>query len=133
MLTHIDTSWKMIGKILRHFEIIIVLAVLVGIVAFAYESFNVLIHMDWAESDTYFLLLRRILALAIGVELIRFIQTFDINTLLEILIFLMARQIILMEMNEHYEYLIDVVIGTAIFIGLRIALKWTPREVKNKP
>jgi len=75
--------------------------------------------MDWQESDTYFLLLRRILTIIIGLELIRFIQTFSIETLIEILIFLLARKVLIMEIDENYAGLLVVVSSLCLLIGMQ--------------
>lgn len=112
-----------ISIILRFLEKLLIACLFVGMLIFFFNSFGLLISMDWSESDTYFFLIRRILALAIGIELVRFIYTYEIDTLLEILIFLIARQLILMEVDHDYTHLLSAVIAISIFISLRILLK----------
>ena len=112
----------MFKQILSFLENTLIVALLIGIVIFALMTTSMLAGMDWSESETYFYFIRRVFALLIGLELIRFLITFNSDTLLEVLIFLLTRQLILMEIDGHYEGLLSVTDSVAILVLLRVFL-----------
>lgn len=112
----------MFKQILSFLENTLIVALLIGIVIFALMTTSMLAGMDWSESETYFYFIRRVFALLIGLELIRFLITFNSDTLLEVLIFLLTRQLILMEIDGHYEGLLSVTVSIAILVLLRVFL-----------
>lgn len=112
----------MLNTFLAWAKYVLIFALVVGTIIFAGETFITTLSLDWSESDTFFYFLRRIFALLIGIDLVRFMLSFENDTLLEILIFLLARQVILMEIEGDYTHLLGVTIGIAILIIVRVVL-----------
>ncbi|MCA9363451.1 hypothetical protein KC851_03965 [Candidatus Kaiserbacteria bacterium] len=112
-----------VPKLIRSAELFLISCIALGTALFFIFSIGTLMEMDWSQSDTFFFLIRRILALIIGIELVRFIYTYKIETLLEIIIFLLARQLILIEIEGTHEYLLPTVLSVSVLLGLHIAHK----------
>ena len=68
-------------------ERLLALGILLGVIAFAYESIIALIQMDWSTTETFYELIYRSLLLVISVELIRTLVTHDLMAVLELLAF----------------------------------------------
>jgi hypothetical protein len=73
-------------------ERLLAFGILLGVVAFAYESIFALIQLDWSTTETFYELIYRALLLVISVELIRTLVTHDLMAVLELLAFVVARK-----------------------------------------
>ncbi len=113
MHQRIDQSWKW-GIILL--EKFVAFAVLVGVIAYAVHSIFALVVMDWSMTDTYHELINRVLAVIIGLELIRMLVSHSIAAVLELLAFVIARKMLKPDLDS-----IDVTAGVAAFVALMAA------------
>jgi hypothetical protein len=95
------------------------LAVLVGVIAFAFQSSFVLIEMDWRSTETFYELIYRLLLLVIGVELIRTLVTHDLAAVLELLAFVVARKMLKPDITS-----LDIFLGAGAFVGLLAARRF---------
>ena len=111
------------NRFIQYMEIVLSIMVVMAMIVFALGSVETISNLNIAEPDSYFLLLRRILALAVGIELIRFFVTNHITVLIDILIFLLARQLLLIEMSEDYTHLLSISVAIALFISVRILVR----------
>lgn len=109
----IDRLWKSSITILEKF---IALGVIVGVVSYALHSFAVLMVMDWSTTATYYELINRVLAIIIGLELVRMLISHSIAAVLELLAFVIARKMLKPDLES-----IDVVAGVLAFISLMAA------------
>lgn len=75
-------------------ERILAVAILAGVAAFAVFSIQVLVSMDWGETDTFYEMIYRVLLMVIGVELARTLLTHDLEAILELLAFVVARKML---------------------------------------
>jgi hypothetical protein len=100
-------------------ERLLAFGILLGVVAFAYESIVALIQMDWSTTETFYELIYRALLLVISVELIRTLVTHDLMAVLELLAFVVARKMLKPELAT-----IDILLGVAAFAGLLAARRF---------
>jgi len=95
------------------------LAILVGVIAFAFQSTFVLTEMDWRSADTFYELIYRILLAVIGVELIRTLVTHDLAAILELLAFVVARKLLKPDLTA-----LEILLGAGAFVGLLAARRF---------
>lgn len=113
MHDRIDRLWKVGITVLEKF---VAFAVLVGVIAYAIHSVLALSSMDWAVTDTYYDLINRVLAVIIGLELIRMLVSHSIAAVLELLAFVIARKMLKPDLDS-----IDVAAGVLAFVALMAA------------
>ena len=113
-------------------ERMLTVAILIGIVAFAFQGAIELTGMDWRSTETFYELIYRVLLLAIGIELIRTLITHDLAAVLELLAFVVARKMLKPDLPT-----LDIVLGVAAFVGLlaarRFLLPTLESEKKEQP
>jgi hypothetical protein len=83
--------------ILHGLEIAMALVVLIGVVFSFFHQIPRLIELDWSLISTFIQFLEVILFLAIGIELARLLISYSINSVIELLVFVLARKILLFE------------------------------------
>ena len=104
------------------------LAILVGVIAFAFHSTIVLIEMDWRSTETFYELIYRLLLLIIGVELIRTLVTHDLAAVLELLAFVVARKMLKPELTA-----LDILLGCGAFVSLLAARRFFLPLLASEP
>lgn len=109
----IDALWQS-GIILL--EKCVAIAVLVGVIVYAAHSIVVLATMDWSMTDTYYELVNRVLAVTIGLELVRMLVSHSIAAVLELLAFVIARKMLKPDLDS-----LDVTAGVVAFVALMAA------------
>lgn len=109
----IDWLWKSIITIL---EKCVAFLVVIGVAVYAAQSTLVLIAMDWAITDTYYELINRVLAIIIGLELVRMLISHSIAAVLELLAFVIARKMLKPDLGS-----IDIMAGVFAFVTLMAA------------
>lgn len=85
-------------KVLLHgIELGLACVVIVGVVvSFIFQIPN-FIGADWSQTETFMSFLEAILHLAVGIELARLLISYNISTVIELLVFVLARKILLYE------------------------------------
>ena len=101
------------------FERLLALAILVGAIVFAFHGVIELTGSDWSSTETFYDLIYRVLLLVIAVELIRTLVTHDLNAVLELLAFVVARKMLKPDLPT-----LDVFLGAAAFAGLLAARRF---------
>lgn len=91
-------------EILLSWIIIIVTSIFVIISIFHF------LGQDWTQITTYYSFINRILLIVIGFELVRMLLIHNLTTLLEIMAFVIARKLLLPELE-----MFDIVIGVLAF------------------
>ena len=114
------TLWAKV--ITKWFERGLAVAVLVGIVAFAFSSMIVLAAMSWQDTKSLHELIDRVLILLIGIELIRTLVKHDLGAVTELLAFVVAR-----EMLKPVLSLLDALLGVSAFAVLLAARRFCLR------
>ena len=104
------------------------LAILIGVIVFAFQSTFVLIEMDWRSLDTFYELIYRILLVVIGVELIRTLVTHDLAAILELLAFVVARKLLKPDLTA-----LDILLGAGAFVGLLAARRFLLPLLAHEP
>lgn len=97
-------------------EKIVALAVVVAVVAYACSSVVVLVAMDWAVTETYYEVINRVLAVIIGLELVRMLISHSIASVLELLAFVIARKMLKPDLGS-----VDIMAGVLAFVALMAA------------
>jgi hypothetical protein len=108
------------ARLLRQYTVVITvleralaLAVFVGVLAYLVGSFQVLLGMDWTASETFYELIYRVLLLVIGLELIRMLLTHELEAILELLAFVIARKMLKPELTS-----LDIGLSVLGFVAL---------------
>lgn len=105
--------------LVRVMEIVLALFVLVGVVASAVSSVQVLLVMDWSTADAFYELIYRVLLLVIGVELVKMLVVHDLMAVLELLAFVIARKMLKPELGSF-----DILLAVAAFVALMWARRY---------
>lgn len=113
MHQRIDRLWRSAITILEKF---VALAVVLGVVMYSIQSIVVLAGMDWALTETYYELINRVLAIIIGLELVRMLISHSIAAVLELLAFVIARKMLKPDLES-----VDVMAGVLAFVALMAA------------
>jgi len=91
-------------------------AIVAGIVAYAYASTVELLNMNWGQSETYYELIYRVLLIVIGIELARTLITHDLGAILELLAFVVARKTLKPDVDAF-----DIFLCVLAFVALLAA------------
>lgn len=105
------TAWA--KTLTATFERLLALAILVGCLLFAFNSVLELTGMDWRHMETFYEVINRVLLLVIAAELIRTLLTHDLDAVLELLAFVVARKMLQPDLQT-----MDIFLGSAAFAGL---------------
>jgi uncharacterized membrane protein (DUF373 family) len=105
--------------ITKWFEYGLAVAVLVGIIAFAFSSAIVLAGISWRDISSLHELIDRVLLLLIGVELIRTLVRHDLGAVTELLAFVVAREMLKPDLS-----LLDALLGVSAFAVLLAARRF---------
>lgn len=109
----IDNVWK---KSISVMEKLVGVAVVLGVIAYASSSIDVLVVMDWADTETYYEVINRVLAIIIGLELVRMLVSHSIASVLELLAFVIARKMLKPDLGS-----VDIMAGVLAFVALMAA------------
>jgi hypothetical protein len=97
-------------------ERFLALGLLGGVLVFGLRSAQVLAVMDWRLTETFDELIYRVLLLAIGVELVHTLVTHELQAILELLAFVVARKMLKPELAVF-----DVLLSVLAFVALLAA------------
>lgn len=109
----IDDVWK---KAITFMEKLVALAVIAGVIAYSLYSVGVMAGMDWSVTETYYELINRVLAVIIGLELVRMLVSHSIASVLELLAFVIARKMLKPDLGS-----VDIMAGVLAFVALMAA------------
>ena len=112
--------------VVRGLERVLAVVVLIGVAVYAIGSIRVFVFMDWSDSNAFYELIYRVLLLVIGVELVRMLVVHDLQAVLELLAFVIARKMLKPDLVA-----LDVLLVVLAFV----ALMWARRfvlEVSSK-
>ncbi|MDN5279457.1 MAG: hypothetical protein PWR01_3422 [Clostridiales bacterium] len=118
-----------ISEILRRVtlwcERILAISILLGMAVFFYFSVASMGGVDWSLTESLYELINRILLLVICLELIRTLLTHDLEAVLELLAFVVARKTMKPDLT-----VIDILLSVIAFIMLMAARKFfiRPKE-----
>lgn len=87
-----ETLVRLTRLFAKWLERLLAVVIVAGIIAYSVASTAQLLSMDWANSETYYELIYRVLLTVIGVELARTLLTHDLGAILELLAFVVARK-----------------------------------------
>lgn len=107
-------------------EHVLALAVLGGTIAFGVLGTAELFHADWSQLGTYVLFLEQMLFVAIGVELARLLISYSLDTLVELLAFVIARKLLLLEHD-----FVGLIMGISALAILFASRHYFPRAFED--
>lgn len=113
--------------LLKSLEKILALIVLLATAAYAVFGFSELITLDWSQLGTYRIFLEYVLYLAIGVELARLLVDYSLDTLVELLAFVIARKMLLIDGNFT-----QLLIGVIALVALFASRHYFPRTFREE-
>lgn len=104
-------------------ERILAISILMAMAIFFYSSVSSMGGDNWAQVETLYELINRILLLVICLELIRTLLTHDLEAVLELLAFVVARKTMKPDLT-----VIDILLCSISFILLMAARKYFTRR-----
>jgi len=113
MYRHIDRLW---GQCIMVLEKIVAMVVIIGVFYYGTGSVGVFIGMNWSDTATFYELINRVLAVIIGLELVRMLVSHSIASVLELLAFVIARKMLKPDLLS-----LDVALGVLAFVSLMAA------------
>ncbi|HMP72035.1 MAG TPA: hypothetical protein PKE55_02120 [Kiritimatiellia bacterium] len=94
-------------------ERILAAFIIVGVAIFGWESVELFWTLDWQDSETFYELIYRVLLMVIGVELARTMLTHNLNAILELLAFVVARKMMKPDITS-----LDILLSVLAFVIL---------------
>lgn len=106
---------KKSGKVILHwFEIGLGVLTLIGVLIFTTYQVLAIDSFDWKTIEAFRDLLRIILELAIGIEVARMLFSYNLNTLVELAVFIVIRKMLLLD-GAFVELLLGVISLVILF------------------
>jgi hypothetical protein len=110
---------KKLGEtILQWFEISLGVLVLVTVLMVTIRQVIDFGYYDWSDIGTFIEALKIILQLAIGIEVARLLFSYNLNTIIELAVFIVARKMLLLIDGGFLEILLGV-LALAILFAVR--------------
>jgi hypothetical protein len=81
-----------LSKIIQMFEFFFAVIVLISVVASISSNVNTFLFVDWSNNKSFYDLIYRVLLLVIGLELARLLITHNLQAVLELIAFVIARK-----------------------------------------
>lgn len=104
-------------SLLHGIELFLALVVIIGVFASFVNQVPLFLQADWSLDSTFINFMEMILHLAVGVELARLLVSYNINTVIELLVFVIARKILLFD--ESAISLVFLVFATILLFAGR--------------
>lgn len=105
--------------VIKVFEKLLALIVFIGVLTLLINSIPVLLGLDWARVDSFYEMIDRILLAVIGLELIRMLITHNMDAVLELLAFVIARKMLRPELSSM-DIALSVLSFSALFVIYQI-------------
>lgn len=109
----LDSLWK---KSITLMEKLVAFAVVLAVIFYAVSSIATVAVMDWSLTETYYEVINRVLAIIIGLELVRMLISHSIASVLELLAFVIARKMLKPDLGS-----VDIMAGVLAFVALMAA------------
>lgn len=87
-----EKTSKLLGKSIELFEYLFALVVLFAVVISVLASLTSFMQFDWSSNKAFYDFIYRVLLLVIGLELARLLITHNIQAVLELIAFVIARK-----------------------------------------
>jgi len=101
--------------LIRILERLLAVIVFGGVIFMTFSSFEVMLNMDWSQTETFYELIYRVLLAVIGLELIRMLITHEMIAVLELLAFVIARKMLKPDLTS-----VDIALSVVAFVALVI-------------
>lgn len=101
------------------FERLLAFAIIVGVIIFGAFSVVALTELNWQDSETMYEMIYRVLLMVIGVELARLLVTHNLNAILELLAFVVARKMLKPGITS-----VDILLSVIAFAALLAAQRY---------
>jgi len=104
------------NRLIRNLEYALAAVVIVAIIITFLSSVHKITLADWSNTDTFYDIMRRSLALILGLEFVRMLISHKLNVVLELLAFVVARKLLLPGITA-----LDIVLSIIAFVILMMA------------
>lgn len=85
------------STILNRIEYVFAIIIIIGVCIYVFNSLIYFFYLDWSTSEAFVLFLQRIFYMIIGIELARLLISYNIDTVVELLVFILARKLLLID------------------------------------
>lgn len=114
---------RFFNGIVRNLEYAVAVVVIVAVIISFLATVREITHLDWSDTDTFYDIIRRSLALVIGLEFVHTLISHKLNVVLELLAFVVARKLLLPDLAAY-----DIVLSIIAFVILMIARHFMFRD-----
>jgi len=116
---------------LHAIELFLACVVILGVVATFVYQVPIFLSSDWTQMTTFIEFMEFILHLAVGVELARLLISYNMNTVIELLVFVIARKILLFE-ESSLELVLLVFAVMLLFMGRFFFIQKYTSQISKK-
>ncbi|EKD84448.1 MAG: hypothetical protein ACD_39C00043G0002 [uncultured bacterium] len=117
---------ELLRRITLWSERVLAISILLGMAVFFFSSLMAMGSENWAHVDTLYELINRVLLLVICLELIRTMLTHELEAVLELLAFVVARKTMKPDLTVT-----DILLCSLTFVVLLAARKYLVRAAVN--
>ena len=122
---------KYYEEVVRWFERLLALFIFIGLILFIVAYTQKFLHSNWQDIATYEHMVHVVLSMIIGLEAVRLLTTHSLESVLELLAFVVARKAL--EPGATSLDLVLVVIAFTVLIGGRYTLRCLiPKYLKQE-
>lgn len=108
-------------------ERVVAAVVLIAVCMYCVASVNVMLEMDWSQTETLYELIYRALVAVIGLELVRMLVTHSLASVVELIAFIISRRMLKQDMTS-----LDIATNVVALVTLLIARYYFMHE-DSKP
>ncbi|RCK80861.1 MAG: hypothetical protein OZSIB_2749 [Candidatus Ozemobacter sibiricus] len=116
-MAHLDLVSRLLQRGTEWFERLLAVCIFLGVVVFTLHSAWNFLSADWGQTETIYELIYRVLLAVIALELIRTLVTHELQSVLELLAFVVARKTLKPDLSVYDIFL--SVVAFAILLGGR--------------
>lgn len=113
-MTKIKKAKNIGKKVLHWFEVTLGILVLLAVAVMTVRQLLSVGGMDWGSFETFIEILKIVLQLAIGIEVARLLFSYNLNTIIELSAFIIARKMLLLE-DDFVSLLLGVIALVLLF------------------
>ncbi|NLI78718.1 MAG: hypothetical protein GX442_20045 [Candidatus Riflebacteria bacterium] len=128
----LDGVTRLLHRATEWFERFLAVCIFLGVVIFTIQSVWAFRAMDWSQTESIYELIYRVLLAVIALELIRTLMTHDLQSVLELLAFVVARKTLKPDLSV-YDIFLSVVAFAILLVCRRYLFLPAPAPTEPPP
>ncbi|HNV70492.1 MAG TPA: hypothetical protein PKO06_12400 [Candidatus Ozemobacteraceae bacterium] len=118
-MSKLDSISLLVRRGTQWFERLLAVCIFLGVIVFTFKSAIAFSQMDWASTEAIYELVYRVLLAVIGLELIRTLLTHNLQSVLELLAFVVARKTLKPDLS-----VVDILLSVLAFAILLLCRRY---------